>query len=399
MLATLPQMTELSLADLRVLIRLDLNVPMQAGVITHNARILRALPTIALAIEQGARVMIASHWGRPTEGHYEPDYSLAPVARALSELLGMNVPLVTDYLSTPPQPDCGQVVLLENVRFNPGEKASDPVLSRQLGALCDVFVMDAFACAHRAHASTVGVLDYAPMVCAGPLMVEELSFLARALAAPERPLVAIVGGAKVSTKFGVLEHLVEKVDFLIPGGGIANTFLKSQGIDVARSLYEPDWVAKAEQLLTRSRARGGVIVLPDDVVVAPSMDQGDAAQTVAVDAVPSDQAIFDIGTQTAERYASVVAQAKTVVWNGPVGVFERAAFAAGTERVAHAVATSNALTIAGGGDTLAALAQFDLTDTLSYVSTAGGAFLDYLQGDTLPAIASLQSKHLAEQKE
>ena len=386
------RMTDLDLAGKRVLIRQDLNVPIdESGRITSEQRILASLPTLRLALEKGAAVMVMSHLGRPKEGVWSQADSLAPVAARLAELLGRPVPLVRDYLdgvSVAP----GELVLLENCRMNVGEKADDEALAKKYATLCDVFVMDAFGTAHRAQASTHGVIRFAPVACGGPLLMAELDALGKALEHPARPLLAIVAGSKVSTKLALLGNLVGKVDQLIVGGGIANTFIAAQGHGVGKSLVELDLLDTAKQIMADAHARGADIPLPLDVVVAPAYAADAPATVKAVDAVGADDMILDIGPATAARYAELIAKAGTVVWNGPVGVFEFEAFAAGTEAVARAIAASPAFSIAGGGDTLAAVDKFGIAEQVSYISTGGGAFLEFLEGKTLPAVAALQAR-------
>ena len=383
------RMSEQSLGGQRVMIRLDLNVPLKNGAVASDTRIRATLPTIRMALEQNAAVILLSHLGRPTEGEYDEQFSLRPVALHLGELLDAPVRLVTDWLDgidvSP-----GEVVLCENVRFNKGEKSNDETLSRQMADLCDVFVMDAFGTAHRAQASTHGVAQYAPVACAGPLLVSELEALNKAMAEPARPVVAIVGGSKVSTKLTVLDSLSDMVDQLIVGGGIANTFIAAAGHDVGESLYEADLVGDAKRMMLASA--GAEIPVPEDVVVAVEVSESAPSQVRPVDQVESDELILDIGPKTAERYAEMLAAAGTIVWNGPVGVFEIDQFGGGTERIAHAVADSDAFSIAGGGDTLAALDKYGVTDRISYVSTGGGAFLEFLEGKTLPAVAMLEQR-------
>jgi phosphoglycerate kinase len=385
------RMTDLDLAGKRVLIREDLNVPISDGRVTSEQRLLAALPTLRLALDQGAAVMVTSHLGRPTEGQWSEADSLAPVARRLAELLGMDVPLVrdwTDGVEIAP----GQLKLLENCRMNVGEGKDDDALSRKYAALCDVYVMDAFGTAHRAQASTHGVIRFAKLACGGPLLMAELDALARALEAPRRPLLAIVAGSKVSTKLALLENLVQKVDQLIVGGGIANTFLAATGHPVGKSLAEMDLLPTAERILAAARARGADIPLPSDVVVAPRFAVDAPATVKPVDAVAGDDMILDIGPATAARYATLLAQAGTVVWNGPVGVFEFDAFGHGTEALARAIAASDAFSIAGGGDTLAAVDKYGIAGQVDYISTGGGAFLEFLEGKTLPAVAALAAR-------
>jgi phosphoglycerate kinase len=386
------RMTDLDLAGKRVLIRQDLNVPIDGdGRITSEQRITASLPTLRLALEKGAAVMVTSHLGRPKEGVWSEADSLAPVAARLSALLGREVPLLkdwTDGVDVAP----GQLVLLENCRMNVGEKADDEALSKKYAALCDVFVMDAFGTAHRAQASTHGVIRFAPVACGGPLLMAELDALDKALANPARPLLAIVAGSKVSTKLELLGSLVGKVDQLIVGGGIANTFIAALGHGVGKSLVELDLLDTAKTIMADAHARGADIPLPLDVVVAPAFAADAPATVKAVDAVGADDMILDIGPATAARYADLIAQAGTVVWNGPVGVFEFDAFAAGTEAVARAIASSKAFSIAGGGDTPAAVDKFGIASEVSYISTGGGAFLEFLEGKTLPAVAALDAR-------
>jgi phosphoglycerate kinase len=385
------RMADLDLKDRRVLIREDLNVPVQNGVVTSDARIRAALPTVRLALEKGARVVLLSHLGRPEEGKFDADFSLAPVAAKLSELLGKQVPLVADWLggvSVKP----GAVVLCENVRFNKGEKKDNEALARQMAGLCDVFVMDAFGTAHRAEASTHGVARFAPIACAGPLLVTELEALERALAKPARPLVAIVAGSKVSTKLTILESLLAKVDKLIVGGGIANTFLAATGVKVGKSLYEKDMLAIATRLLQQARQRGAEIPLPVDVVVAREFAATAHADVRPVDQVGDDEMILDIGPDTAEMLSELLKSAGTIIWNGPVGVFEFDQFGEGTRAIAQAIARSKAFSLAGGGDTLAAIEKYGIEDGISYISTGGGAFLEFVEGKTLPAVAMLEQR-------
>jgi len=386
------RMTDLDLAGKRVLIRQDLNVPIdESGRITSEQRILASLPTLRLALEKGAAVMVMSHLGRPKEGVWSQADSLAPVAARLAELLRRPVPLVRDYLDGVAVAP-GELVLLENCRMNVGEKADDEALAKKYAALCDVFVMDAFGTAHRAQASTHGVIRFAPVACGGPLLMAELDALGKALEHPARPLLAIVAGSKVSTKLALLGNLVNKVDQLIVGGGIANTFLAAQGKPVGKSLVEPELIDTAKQIMADAQARGAQIPLPVDVVVAPTFAADAPATVKAVDDVGADDMILDIGPDTAAQYAAIIAKAGTVVWNGPVGVFEFDAFAAGTEAVARAIAASPAFSIAGGGDTLAAVDKFGIAEQVSYISTGGGAFLEFLEGKTLPAVAALQAR-------
>jgi phosphoglycerate kinase len=384
-------MTDTDLRNKRVLIREDLNVPVHAGVVTSDARIRAALATIRYALDQHAKVFVVSHLGRPQEGHEDPALSLAPVAARLSELLGKPVPLRKQWLEGI---DCaaGTAVLCENVRFYKGEKQDDESLSRRMAALCEVFVMDAFGTAHRAEASTHGVARYAPVACAGPLLVGELEALERALRQPARPLVAVVGGSKVSTKLLVLEALLERVDQLIVGGGIANTFLAATGVHVGRSLYEAEMLDVARRLLDKARARGALIPLPTDVVVGKEFAATAHADVRPVGEVRADEMILDIGPDTADRCSALLQTAGTIIWNGPVGVFEFEQFGEGTRAVAQAIARGKAFSLAGGGDTLAAIEKYGVEDGISYISTGGGAFLEFVEGKTLPAVAMLEAR-------
>ena len=382
-------MTEQSLANKRVLIREDLNVPIKDGRITSDARLRAALPTLKLALEQKAAVMVMSHLGRPTEGASPVEnsaYSLAPVANYLSEALGAEVRLVADYLG-----GCevapGELVLLENVRFNKGEKSDDEALSKQLAALCDVYVMDAFGTAHRAQASTHGVGKFAPIACAGPLLAAELDALGKALEAPKKPMMAIVGGSKVSTKLMVLESLVDVVDQLVVGGGIANTFLAAAGFNVGKSLYEPDLVPAAKALMAKTS-----IPLPTDVVVGKAFGENEPAIVKSVEEVEDDDMIFDIGPNSSAALAKLIVGMKTILWNGPVGVFEFDQFGEGTKAISLAIAESEGFSVAGGGDTLAAIDKYDIAADVSYISTGGGAFLEYVEGNVLPAVAMLEAR-------
>jgi len=386
------ELTGLELAGKRVLIRQDLNVPVKDGVVSSDQRILASLPAIRHCIAAGARLMIMSHLGRPEEGVVEAQFSLQPVANYLAQALGMEIPLLDDYLQQAPQLQDGDVVLLENVRFNVGEKANDEALSRKYAALCDIFVMDAFGTAHRAQASTHGVGVYAPLACAGPLLAGELDALGKALKQPARPVVAIVGGSKVSTKLTVLESLSGIVDQLIPGGGIANTFIAAAGYNVGKSLVETDLITEAQRLVEQARQQGRDIPIPTDVVCGKAFSEDAAAVIKPVDEVEDDDMIFDIGPQTAARFAEILQQAATIVWNGPVGVFEFDQFAEGTRVVAQAIATSPAFSIAGGGDTLAAVDKYGISQQVSYISTGGGAFLEFLEGKQLPAVAMLEAR-------
>ena len=390
-MARVIRMTDLELAGKRVLIREDLNVPVQNGVVSSDARIRASLPTIKAAREAGARVMLMSHLGRPQEGVFDEEFSLAPVATRLSELLGSKVRFEREWLDGV-RCEPGEVVLLENVRFNEGEKKNKDELARRMAALCDVYVMDAFATAHRAEASTHGVGRFAPVACAGILLVNELEALEKALGSPKRPLVAIVGGSKVSTKLTVLENLLSRVDKLIVGGGIANTFLAAAGQPVGKSLHEAEMIDVARALLERSRAGGAEIPLPTDVVVAKEFAASAEADVKPAGAVAADEMILDIGPDTAERFAASLKGAASIVWNGPVGVFEFDQFGEGTRTIAQAVARSPAFSMAGGGDTIAAIEKYGVAEGISYISTAGGAFLEFLEGKKLPAVEMLEQR-------
>jgi len=385
------RMTDLDLHDKRVLIREDLNVPVQDGVITSDARIRASLPTLRHAIDAGAKVFVMSHLGRPEEGVYDESFSLAPVATRLSELLGKPVSLRKDWLNGI---ECasGAAVLCENVRFNKGEKKDSEELSRRMASLCDVFVMDAFGTAHRAEASTHGVARYAKVACAGPLLVSELEALERALTNPARPLVAIVGGSKVSTKLTVLEALLAKVDKLIVGGGIANTFLAASGIAVGKSLHEPNMLDIARRLMAQARERGQEIPLPTDVVVAKEFAATAPAEFRSIREVGAGDMILDIGPDTSKQFGALLQAAGTIIWNGPVGVFEYDQFGGGTRAIANAIARSKAFSLAGGGDTLAAIDKYGVEKDISYISTGGGAFLEFVEGKKLPAVAILEAR-------
>lgn len=385
------KMTDLDLSGKRVLIRQDLNVPVKDGKVTSDARIRASLPTVQKALEGGATVMLMSHLGRPTEGEFSEADSLAPVAAHMGSLLGREVRLVRDYLDGIELAD-GEVVLLENVRFNAGEKKDQEELSRKYAALCDVFVMDAFGTAHRAQASTHGVGKFAPTACAGPLLAAELDALGKALDNPRRPLVAVVGGSKVSTKLTVLESLSTVVDQLIVGGGIANTFIAAQGHPVGKSLCEYDLIDEAKRLMAAARAKGGDIPVPTDVTVGQEFSESTPATVKQVADVAEGDMIFDVGPETASSYANLLRQAGTIVWNGPVGVFEFDQFENGTRAMGEAIAESDAFSIAGGGDTLAAIDKYGLSERISYISTGGGAFLEFLEGKTLPAVAMLEER-------
>ena len=387
------KMSDLDLAGKRVFIRADLNVPQDdAGNITEDTRIRASVPGIELALEKGAAVMVTSHLGRPKEGEFKPADTLAPVAKRMSELLGREVRLVQNWVDGGFQVKPGEVVMLENCRINKGEKKNVDELAQKMAKLCDVFVMDAFATSHRAEATTHGIAKFAPVACAGPLLAKELEALTKALANPKRPLVAIVAGSKVSTKLTVLKNLSEKVDQLVVGGGIANTFLAAQGKKIGKSLSEADLLGEAKAVIEGCRARGGDVPLPTDVVCAKELSASAAATLKAVNDVGDDDMILDIGPQSAQKLADVIGRAGTVVWNGPVGVFEYDQFGKGTQTVARAIAASPAFSLAGGGDTLAAIAKYDIGSKIDYISTAGGAFLEFLEGKTLPAVAILEER-------
>ena len=384
------KMKDLDLNGKVVLIRQDLNVPISDGEVTNDARIRASLPTIKMALDAGARVRVMSHLGRPSEGQFESKYSLAPVAVRLGELLNRKVDLESDWLDGEKDTSSEDLILYENVRFNEGEKANSSELSKRMAALCDIYVMDAFGTAHRAHASTCGIAEFAKEVCAGPLLSKELEALSKALDEPARPIVAIVGGSKVSTKLTVLEALSEKVDQLIVGGGIANTFIAAAGHKVGKSLYEEDLLAQASSLTEAARINDGDIPVPVDVVCATAFSEDAQAVVKNVSEVADDELILDVGPQTAKQFSQLLDQAGTIVWNGPVGVFEFEQFSKGTQVLAEAVANSDAFSIAGGGDTVAAIETFGVTDRISYISTGGGAFLEFLEGKTLPAVTALE---------
>ncbi len=385
-------MTDLDLAGKRVLIREDLNVPLKDGDVADDTRIRASLPTIKHAMEAGAKVMLMSHLGRPTEGEPTEEASLAPVVKYLSGLLGKEVKLIKDYLDKAPELNDGDVVVLENVRFNIGEKKNTDDLAKKYAALCDVYVMDAFGTAHRAQASTHGVAKFAATACAGPLLAGELDALGKALHEPARPMVAIVGGSKVSTKLTVLESLSKVVDQLIVGGGIANTFIAAAGYNVGKSLYEPDLIDTAKKLTADAKARGGDIPVPVDIVCAKEFSPTAEAELKAVSEATDDDMIFDIGPESAKQLAEIIKNAGTIVWNGPVGVFEFDQFGEGTKAISMAIAESDAFSIAGGGDTLAAVSKYNIGDKVSYISTGGGAFLEFLEGKKLPAVAILEER-------
>ncbi|MBN9425789.1 MAG: phosphoglycerate kinase [Burkholderiales bacterium] len=387
------RLADLDLAGKRVFIRADMNVPQDdRGAITDDTRIRASVPAIEHCLKAGAAVMVTSHLGRPTEGDLQPADSLAPVAARLAELLGRKVPLIGKWVDGGFTVAPGEVVLLENCRGNKGEKKNDEALARKMAALCDIYVNDAFGTAHRAEATTHGIARFAPVACAGPLLAAELDALGRALDKPRRPLVAIVAGSKVSTKLTILKSLAEKVDQLIVGGGIANTFLAAKGLPIGRSLAEPDLLAEARAIMDAMAARGASVPLPVDVVVANELSAHARGNKVAVEAVGPDDMILDIGPKTSAQLAAIIAEAGTIVWNGPVGVFEYPQFAGGTRALAAAIAHSPAFSIAGGGDTLAAIAKFGITDQIGYISTGGGAFLEFLEGRTLPAVAALAER-------
>lgn len=389
------KMTDIDLKGKRVFIREDLNVPLKNGVITSVARIVAAIPTIRKALEENAAVMVVSHLGRPTEGEYDEAFSLAPVAKKLTKMLGQEVALVKDWLEGVKVAP-GQVVLCENVRFIKGEEKNDDELAKKMAALCDVYVNDAFATAHRKQASTYGIAKYAPISCAGLLVDSELLALGKIMENPVRPLVAVIGGAKVSTKLKLLESIAKVVDDLIVGGGIANTFIAAIGNDVGKSLYEPDLVKDAEHLVAMAETLGVKIPMPVDVVVGKEFSETAEATIKRLSEVANDEMILDIGPETAKLFAAVIAKAKTVVWNGPVGAFELTPFSKGTELIAKAIAESSAYTVAGGGDTIAAIEKYGIEDKISYISTAGGAFLAYLEGDKLPAVEALEACYAKE---
>ena len=380
------------IAGQRVFIRADLNVPQDdAGNITEDTRIRASIPCIEMALKAGAAVMVTSHLGRPTEGEFKPEDSLAPVAKRMGELMGREIPVIANWVDGVDGAP-GQLVMLENCRLNKGEKKNNAELAQKMAALCDVFVHDAFGTAHRAEASTYGIAQYAKIACAGPLLAAEIDAISKALANPKRPLVAIVAGSKVSTKLTILKALSANVDGLIVGGGIANTFIAAMGHGVGKSLVEMDLLDTARQIIADAKARGAEIPLPIDVVVAPAFAADAPATIKAIDAVGDDDMILDIGPQTAAAYAALIAKAGTVVWNGPVGVFEFDAFGKGTEAMARAIAASDAFSIAGGGDTLAAVDKYGIADAVSYISTGGGAFLEFLEGKALPAVTALETR-------
>ena len=386
------KLTDLDLAGKRVLIRADLNVPVKDGKVTSDARITASMPTVEHCMKAGAKVMVMSHRGRPEEGVVDEENSMQPIADVMSAKLGKTVPLIKDYLDNSPKVADGEVVLLENVRFNAGEKKDNEQLARKYAALCDVYVMDAFGTAHRAQASTHGAGKFAPVACAGLLLAEELDALNKALAKPARPMVAIVGGSKVSTKLTVLEALSEKVDQLVVGGGIANTFLKATGKNVGKSLCENDLVDTAKALIDKMAARGASIPIAVDVVCGKKFDENEPAVLKDAGDVEDDDMIFDIGPKSAQQLADIIGKAGTIIWNGPVGVFEFDQFGEGTKTVSMAIANAPGFSLAGGGDTIAAIQKYNIYDKISYISTAGGAFLEFLEGKTLPAVAMLEER-------
>jgi phosphoglycerate kinase len=383
------KMSDLKLKGKRVLIREDLNVPIVNGQITSDIRIKAAIPTLKKALKAGAQVMIMSHLGRPEEGSHAENFSLAPVALRLSELLKQEVPLITHWINGFKLND-KPIVLLENVRLNHGEMSNDATLCEKMAKLCDVFVMDAFATAHRAEASTSGIIRYAPIACAGPLLVEELDALQKIMDKPKRPVVAIVGGSKVSTKLSLLDALSQKVDCLIVGGGIANTFIAAEGYTVGKSLYEPDFLDEADRLMQAAKTRGANIPVPTDVVVGEKLSEESDSSIRLVSQVSDDERIYDIGPDTTKQLCSLIKKAKTILWNGPVGAFEIEQYSKGTRAIADAIANSRGFSVAGGGDTLAAIEAYKVADKIDYISTGGGAFLSFLEGKTLPAVAALE---------
>lgn len=391
------KITDLDLTGKRVFIRADLNTPVANGKVTSDARITASMASIEYALKQGAKVMVTSHLGRPEEGVYSEENSLQPVADVMSKKLGKTVRLVKNWLSSEAPAGSlsiqnGELILLENCRFNVGEKKNDDALAKKYAALCDVFVMDAFGTAHRAEASTHGIAKFAPVACAGLLLAEELDALTKALLNPKRPMVAIVGGSKVSTKLSVLESLADKVDQLVVGGGIANTFLKAAGYEVGKSLYEADLVPVAKALMDKMAARGAAVPIAVDVVCGKKFDANEPAVTKTASEVVESDMIFDIGVKSAQELTKILETAGTIVWNGPVGVFEFDQFGEGTKTIAHAIADASAFTLAGGGDTIAAIQKYDIYDKIDYISTAGGAFLEFLEGKTLPAVEILEMR-------
>jgi phosphoglycerate kinase len=387
----LTQMSDLNLKGKRVIIREDLNVPIKNGQITSDLRIKAAITTIQAALKAGAKVMVMSHLGRPIEGHVDEQFSLEPIAQRLSELLKMEVPLIKNWLNGFAFDD-HQIVLLENVRFNTGEMSNNPALAQKMASLCDIFIMDAFATAHRTEASTCGIIEYAPVACAGPLLMSELTALHKITDNPKHPVVAIVGGSKVSTKLTLLDSLSQKVDCLIVGGGLANTFIAAEGHSVGKSLYEPDLIDEAERLSIAAKKRGAEIPIPTDVVVGEKLSEDAESSIRLVSQIDDNEKIYDLGPDTIQHLITIINKAKTILWNGPVGAFEITPFAKGTEEIAKAIAASSAFSVAGGGDTLAAIEEFGVADKIDYISTGGGAFLAFLEGENLPAIAALQAR-------
>lgn len=390
-------MSDLKLKNKRVLLREDLNVPLKNGEITSDLRIRAAIPTIKAALQAGAKVMILSHLGRPDEGSLDPQFSLAPIAVALSKLLKREVPLIQNWINDFDMGD-HDVVLLENVRLIPGEKDNKPELAKKMASLCQVFIMDAFATAHRAEASTYGVIEYAPIACAGPLLLTELEALRNIMHKPKHPVVAIVGGSKVSTKLGLLDSLSQKVDTLIIGGGIANTFIAAQGYTVGRSICEPGLIDEAERITLNAKQRGADIPIPIDVIVADKLSEDAESSARFISQIDDNEKIYDLGPDTIKKYVSIIKKAKTILWNGPVGAFEIEQFGEGTEAIAQAIADSKGFSVAGGGDTLAAIEKYHIADKIDYISTGGGAFLSYLEGKPLPAIDALEKHALKHEK-
>lgn len=385
------KMIDLDLVDKKLLIREDFNVPVENGIITNDARIRAAIPTIKFALENNAKVILVSHLGRPEEGKYEEQFSLAPVAEKLSKMLDKKIPLIKDWIDGV-EVNSGEAVLCENVRFIEGEKKDEPELAKKMAKLCDIYVMDAFATSHRAQASTHGAGKFAEIACAGPLLVAEIDALSKALENPQHPLLAIVGGAKVSTKLIVLDNLLNKVDNLIVGGGIANTFLAAEGFNIGKSLYEKDLIDEAKKLLQKAKEKNAQIPLPIDVIVGKEFDKNTKAETKSVKDISNDDMILDIGPETQKQLIKYIEKAKTILWNGPVGVFEFDKFSEGTKAIANAIANSSAFSLAGGGDTISAIEKYNVQNKISYISTAGGAFLEFVEGKKLPAIEMLEEK-------
>lgn len=392
------KMSDLKLKGKRVLIREDLNVPLKNGEVTSDIRIQAALPTIKEALKAGAKVLIMSHLGRPEEGTFDPQYSLAPVALHLSKLLKRDVPLVSNWINGVKMSDENPIVLLENVRFQKGEMDNSPDLSKKMAALCDVYVMDAFATSHREESSTCGIIQFAPVACAGPLLISELDALGKVMQKPAHPVVAIVGGSKVSTKLSLLDSLAKQVDCLIVGGGIANTFIAAEGYTVGKSLYEPDLIDEAERLVLMAKERGASIPIPTDVIVGTKLADDSESSARLVSQVDDDEKILDIGPDTVKTFVSIIKKAKTILWNGPVGAFEVEQFSKGTQAIAKAIAESSAFSVAGGGDTLAAIEKYQIADKIGYISTGGGAFLSLLEGKKLPAIVALENRANSDEK-